>query len=98
MSRSTVWVPLLLLLGATPSSGEKKVTLCHVPPGNPSQTQTISVGEAAVPAHVAHGDAVGACPTGCAAGCDDGNLCTTDSCGAGGECLHAPVSCDDGVV
>jgi hypothetical protein len=50
---------LLLLLVATafaildPSG---KVSICHVPPGNPDNVHLISVAQAAVPAHVAHGD------------------------------------------
>lgn len=76
--------------------GEKKVTLCHVPPGSPAAEQTILVGEAAVGAHLDHGDRAGACPAACSSSCDDGNLCTTDSCGADGQCVHGPVSCDDG--
>jgi hypothetical protein len=39
----------------------KKVTLCHVPPGDPSAAHTISVGFRAKPAHLAHGDYEGAC-------------------------------------
>jgi hypothetical protein len=38
-----------------------KVTLCHIPPGNPSKKKTITVGASAVPAHLAHGDYLGAC-------------------------------------
>jgi len=38
-----------------------KVTLCHIPPGNPSKAKTITVGASAVPAHLAHGDYLGAC-------------------------------------
>lgn len=40
---------------------ETKVTICHIPPGNPDNAHTISVGESAVDAHVAHGDTLGAC-------------------------------------
>ena len=40
---------------------EEKVTLCHFPPENPINKQTITVGASAVLAHKAHGDAVGAC-------------------------------------
>lgn len=75
---------------------EKKVTVCHAPPGNSANRQTISVGEAAVRAHLAHGDQLGACPTGCPTSCDDGNACTSDSCDPGGQCRHDPVTCDDG--
>ena len=38
-----------------------KVTLCHIPPGNPANAHTISVGAPAVPAHLAHGDYLGPC-------------------------------------
>lgn len=48
---------------ATPANGAK-VTICHYPPGNPGNRHTITVGAAAVNAHVAnHGDTVGACPS-----------------------------------
>ena len=40
----------------------KKTTLCHIPPGNPEERKTISVGTPAVPAHLAHGDTLGPCP------------------------------------
>jgi hypothetical protein len=39
----------------------KKTTVCHIPPGNPANEHTICVGNAAVPAHLAHGDALGSC-------------------------------------
>ena len=41
------------------------VTLCHVPPGNPDNAHTIEVAQAAVPAHLAHGDLMGECPYEC---------------------------------
>ncbi len=34
----------------------KKVAVCHLPPGNPSNIQQICIGTASVPAHEAHGD------------------------------------------
>jgi hypothetical protein len=46
-------------------------TLCHRPPGNPTNVQTIVVGNPAVPAHLAHGDTVGACPQDCPQECPD---------------------------
>ena len=39
----------------------RKVTLCHIPPGDPSAAHTISVGSPAASAHLAHGDYEGAC-------------------------------------
>ncbi|HTO96179.1 MAG TPA: hypothetical protein VMK66_03965, partial [Myxococcales bacterium] len=78
---------------------EKKVTLCHYPPGHPSNFHTISVCESAVTAHLHHGDELGSCPSGCrlnASLCDDGDGCTVDTCDANGVCHHRPVSCDDG--
>jgi len=38
-----------------------KITVCHYPPGNPSNVQTISISESAWPAHEAHGDSRGTC-------------------------------------
>ena len=43
------------------TDNEKKVTLCHIPPGNPVAKSTITVGASAVKAHLAHGDYLGAC-------------------------------------
>jgi len=40
----------------------RKVNVCHRPPGNPANAKTLSVAIAAAPAHVAHGDTLGACP------------------------------------
>jgi len=49
--------------GGSPGSGHK-VTICHIPPGNPGNAHTISVGAPAVPAHLAHGDHLGPCGPG----------------------------------
>lgn len=47
------------------SSGqsEDKVTICHVPPGNPENPQTITIGASAVPHHLEEheGDSLGPC-------------------------------------
>jgi len=40
---------------------DEGVTLCHIPPGNPANAHTITVGEPAVKAHLRHGDTLGAC-------------------------------------
>jgi hypothetical protein len=45
------------------NGGAEKVTICHIPPGNPANAHTITVGAPAVPTHLAqHGDCLGACP------------------------------------
>ena len=41
----------------------KKIIVCHIPPGNPDNPQTICVSPAALPAHLAHGSCVGPCFT-----------------------------------
>jgi hypothetical protein len=55
---STIIVPVLA------SVLQEKVTICHIPKGNPSNAHDITVGASAVPAHLAHGDIVGPCVTG----------------------------------
>ena len=44
-----------------PDGKGDKVTICHVPPGNPANAHTITVGAAALKAHLAHGDYLGPC-------------------------------------
>jgi hypothetical protein len=42
--------------------GVRKVTICHIPPGDPANAHEITVGEPAVAAHVRnHGDTIGPC-------------------------------------
>lgn len=71
MGRTTLtWIVGALLLAASPAlAGKKngadgkkvKVTICHIPPGNPDNQRTVRVAESAVAAHLAHGDALGEC-------------------------------------
>jgi hypothetical protein len=55
---------VLVLGGPPPAAGQpqENVTICHIPPGNPANAHTITVGAPAVTAHLAHGDTEGACP------------------------------------
>lgn len=99
----TSFAALILIASGAPifaGGGQQKVQVCHRPPGNPSNYQTITIGAPALPAHLAHGDLAGACLDLCATLCDDGDLCTTDSgvpnlqtqrC----DCSSSPVDCDD---
>jgi hypothetical protein len=41
--------------------GGEGVTICHIPPGNPANAHTLTVGEPAVKAHLRHGDTLGSC-------------------------------------
>jgi hypothetical protein len=47
--------------GGGGGGGSNQVTVCHIPPGNPSAKHTITIGESAWPAHQAHGDTMGPC-------------------------------------
>lgn len=60
----------------------KKTTICHIPPGNPANAHTICVGNAAVPAHIDHGDFLGTCS--CGSGSGDGSGGGGGGTGTGG--------------
>ena len=47
---------------------KKKIYVCHVPPGNPDNSQTLCIAENAVQAHLNHGDWLGPCTS-----CSDGD-------------------------
>jgi hypothetical protein len=47
--------------GGNTKGGDKKITICHIPPGNNQNPQTIEIPESAWPAHEAHGDTKGPC-------------------------------------
>ncbi|MCX7955273.1 MAG: hypothetical protein N3A01_08840 [Bacteroidales bacterium] len=46
------------------SGNNDKITICHYPPGNPNNPQTITISINALEAHLAHGDYIGPCKTG----------------------------------
>ncbi|QSQ20588.1 hypothetical protein JY651_35925 [Pyxidicoccus parkwayensis] len=66
--------------------GIGKITICHIPPGNPANAHTITVGMPALNAHLKHGDTVGACGSdgGTGGGVDAGPGGEADA-GTGGE-------------
>lgn len=43
------------------AQGNDKIVICHYPPGNPDNPQTISISVNALEAHLAHGDQIGVC-------------------------------------
>ena len=43
-----------------PAKGDK-VTICHIPPGNPANAHEITISVNALAAHMAHGDRMGSC-------------------------------------
>jgi len=78
------------LTGGESTDVSTKVTLCHIPPGHPSNAQTITVGQAAVAAHLAHGDSLGECPgAGCRVPAAVGKTGQTQCWGEYGD----PISC-----
>ncbi len=108
-TQSTVLFALLtltlLLLGlawlATPTfaAPAAKVQICHIPPGDPENFHTITIGENALSAHLAHGDLGGACDENCQTLCGDGNACTIAECDPNGGCVPAdPIDCDDQAI
>lgn len=97
LSGETSWVSVSPALAASDSdkdvgsdkdkdSDENKVTLCHFPPGNPENPETLSVAESAVDAHFAHGDYLGQCPCHCPPGV------ASCICADGKEGLPTPAS------
>ncbi len=47
--------------GVADGGDNGKVTICHIPPGNPDNAHTITISIDALSAHDTHGDTVGAC-------------------------------------
>src|SRR5262245_4048274 len=66
-------------------AGTTQVTICHIPPGNPANAHTITVGAPAVPAHLRHGDSLGACASDGGTGGGGGGDVDAGSGGGGGD-------------
>jgi hypothetical protein len=106
VKRMSAVVKLVAALAITGSAvvyagGGGKVDVCHIPPGNPANAHTINVSVNAVPAHLAHGDNLGAC--GATERCADiGGSCTeADQCFNGYtpgsfDCSPSQVCCNQG--
>ncbi len=90
---------LTLVFGAAVAQAAK-VTICHIPPGNPANWHTITISTNALQTHLdRHGDFEGSCEENCEALCDDGDMCTQDVIPDFNQCICAtepmPVDCDD---
>jgi hypothetical protein len=59
----SILVAAVVVLGSASSfaASPGKITICHIPPGNPDNAHEITVSVRALPAHLAHGDNVGEC-------------------------------------
>ena len=73
---------VLTMFAATPNvvRAQSGTTVCHVPPGDPANAHTIVVDGHSLPAHLAHGDQLGACAPACQ---NSGGACdsSADCCG-----------------
>jgi hypothetical protein len=79
--RFPILFALFALIASAAWADDAKVQVCHVPPGNPGNFHTITVGQDALQAHLDHGDLAGACSASCDILCSDGKPCTTGECG-----------------
>jgi len=53
------------VIDVTCGNKNKKVEVCHIPPGNPSNAHVICISKNAVPAHLENGDHLGYCGNPC---------------------------------
>ncbi len=60
-----VSIGVVTAVGMRNNSDGPKVTICHIPPGNPANAHSITISINALPAHLAHGDSEGACEAQC---------------------------------
>ena len=98
---TVLMIGAVLLFGSAAMAGAPKVDICHIPPGNPGNPQSISVGASAVPAHLAHGDTLGGCGgcqpvsdfcTGSLQPCGPDCACAAALDGSGGACISVAAS------
>ncbi len=81
-------------------SDNRRIQICHFPPGNPANFHTIRIRGNKLSRHERHGDLLGSCQANCEAICDDGDPCTQDVDPDTNNCYclptPTPVNCDDG--
>lgn len=83
-----VVVALGSLLASAAMAAQQQVDICHVPPGQPGNVQVITIGSAALPAHLAHGDSRAILQCG-----GESVLCVPDGCEVG--CVSCCPPCVD---
>lgn len=83
------------------SNGQNRVTLCHAPPGNPTNTSEKYISQKAADAHLANhpDDRMGNCQQACYsdAECSDGNTCSVDRC-INNRCDYSEHMLGDGPI
>jgi hypothetical protein len=67
---------------------EEKITICHIPPGNPNNPQTIEIPLSAWAAHQAHGDVIGSCVPSNGNNGNSGNNGSSGNVGNGGNNMN----------
>ena len=84
-------------LGIAYGDTAPKVAICHLPPGNPTNVQLITVGAPAVPAHLAHGDLLADCAGTCGgtAQVDCAGVCNGSGTQCGDQCCSDGETCED---
>ncbi|MFL5742317.1 MAG: lectin-like domain-containing protein [Flavisolibacter sp.] len=60
MGCSSLGLQLVRVVDVRCGKGDK-VSVCHIPPGNPRNANEICIAKSAVPDHLAHGDKLGSC-------------------------------------
>ena len=95
-----MFVAVVAVFGASTVQADPlpKITICHIPPGNPANWHTITISENALPAHYDnHGDFPGNCSANCEELCDDSDPCTIDVDQEAEDCVclveRVPVDC-----
>ena len=86
---------LLLIVGSGAVPNEK-VEICHIPPGNPENFNTIYVKNNEVDDHLSHGDFLGACENNCDKVCPTDNKCLNSVCNENGCLPPLVVDCESG--
>ena len=96
-----------IILEPAMAKPQPKITICHIPPGNPGNAHSITISLNALPAHVMrHGDLIGECAIP-EPNCGDGIITAPETCDDAGDngnadscntTCDAQLSCGDGII